>query len=181
MSPIAFTTPATAVAGTVLTAAWLNTYVRDNVAWIATDSPSCRAYNSANISITTSAVAQAVTLNSERFDNAAMHSTVTNTSRMTIPTDGGGKYLMGSGAQFASSAAGTYRYSYFQINATTIVGGGISTPSAGYNPLVTLATVYSMAAADYAEMWVQQDSGGALNLLASSAYSPEFWVFWYRN
>ena len=86
---MSYSAPFTAVAGTAWRAADWNTNGRDNIAWLATDSPSCRAYNNANISMTSGA-ATAVTLNSERFDNAAMHSTSSNTSRITVPTGGGG-------------------------------------------------------------------------------------------
>ena len=86
---MAFTTPATAVAATALTASFLNVNVRDNIAWMATDSPSCNVYNNANISIATG-TNTALTFNSERYDNAAMHSTSSNTQRITAPTGGGG-------------------------------------------------------------------------------------------
>lgn len=45
---MAWTTPATAVAGTVLTAAWLNTYVRDNTAYLYLSSPRAAEYDNGN-------------------------------------------------------------------------------------------------------------------------------------
>lgn len=177
---MAYTTPFTAVAGTAWKAADWNTYGRDNIAWLATDSPSCRAYNSAAISIANT-TATAVTLDSERFDNASMHSTSSNTSRITIPTGGGGKYLFGSGTSWAGSAAGTVRYTYIQLNATTIVAAAVAQFGASSNSQITLTSAYSFAAADYIETIVYQDTGGALNLNSTANFSPEFWASWYRN
>lgn len=177
---MAFTTPATAVAGTALTAAWLNTYVRDNLAWMATDSPACRAYNNANISIGNSSDT-AVTMNSERFDNAAMHSTSSNTSRITVPTGGGGKYLMGSLMEFAANATGE-RGNHLRVNATTFVSKQVQTNSGGIiNWTSSNTSVYALSAADYIECYVFQNSGGNLNLAASGNWSPEVWMFWIRT
>src|SRR5689334_21709554 len=99
---MAFTTPATATAGTVLTASFLNTYLRDNISWLATDSPCCRVFNSATIALT-NGVTKSITFDSERFDNAAMHDTSSNTARITIPTGGGGKYMFGVNYLLASN------------------------------------------------------------------------------
>ena len=178
---MAWTTPFTAVAGTAWKAADWNTYGRDNIAWIATDSPACRAYNSAAISHTTSGAAQAVTLDSERYDNATLHSTASNTSRFTAPTGGGGKYLMGGQLGFAASAGGSFRQVSLRINGSTLVIVNSAASSAALAPTMSIVTVYSLAAADYMEMVGNQDSGGALNMTAASNYQPEAWVFWYRN
>lgn len=43
---------------------------------------------------------------------------------------------------------------------------------------VTVSTVYQLAAGDYVELMGLQASGGSLNMLASSAYSPEFYAHW---
>lgn len=178
---MAYTTPATFVAGNVLTAAQLNTNVRDNVAWIATDSPACRAYNSANISHASSGVEQVVTCNSERFDNATIHSTSSNTSRLTVPSGAGGKYIFGGGLAWASSASGTYRQSIIKLNAATYIGIQTLAPSASHFSSATIAGVYALAAADYIELWGNQDSGGALNMTVNANYSPEVWMFWFRT
>lgn len=178
---VAYTTPFTAVAGTAWKAADWNTYGRDNIAWLATDSPACRAYNSATISHATSGVAQAVTLDSERYDNATLHSTSSNTSRFTAPTGGGGKYLMGGQLGFAASAGGTFRQNALRINGATLVIVSSAASSAGLAPTINISTVYSLAAADYMEMVGNQDSGGALNMGAASAYQPEAWLYWFRN
>ena len=177
---MAYTVPPTFVAGNVLTAAQLNTYVRDNVAWLATDSPSCRAYNSANVSIATGAFT-AVTLNSERYDNAAVHDTATNTARFTVPSGGDGKYVFACGAAVAASAGGIERNLAVYKNAATVAARCGAPFSASIITFFSLFTVYSMSAADYFDMRVYQDSGGALNCLVGANYSPEAYTFWFRT
>ncbi len=174
-----YSTPATAVAGTALTAAYLNTYVRDNIAWIATDSPTCRAYNSADFGVA-NATATAITMNSERFDNAAMHSTSVNTDRITIPTGGAGKYILGGALQWQINATGT-RIIEFLVNGLTNIGEQSSLATAAVAPIVSVCTVYALAAADYVTMVGYQDSTGGLNVLSGPNISPEAWLFWFRT
>ena len=181
---MAYSTPSTFVAGNVLTAAQLNTNLRDNIAWMATDSPACRAYNNANISISNAAAAPgtAITLNSERFDNAAIHDTGSNTSRLTVPSGAGGKYIMGCGGSWAASAGGNYRQTRIELNAAaTNIGIDTRDGSAGHLSESAWCTVYALAAADYVELYARQDSGGALNFIVQSNSSPEFWMFWFRT
>lgn len=177
---MAFTTPATSVAGTVLTAAFLNTYVRDNIAWMATDSPACRAYHNTTQSIA-NATPQAVVLNSERFDNAAIHSTSSNTSRLTAPTGGGGKYLFGASWSWPLNAGGTQRQGRVYINGTTIAAILTLQPSASHASEGFITSSYALSAADYMELWVNQDWGAAQNLNNLANYSPEVWMFWFRT
>lgn len=175
-----YTTPFTAVAGTAWKAADWNTYGRDNLAWIATDSPACRVYSSVNVSCA-NVTEVALAMNSERYDNASMHSTSSNTSRVTVPTGGGGKYLLGGTIQWAN-AAGNERNVQVRLNGATRIVVQASAPVAG--GLVTKQScmgVYAMVAADYGELIAYQDSGGAVNVQAASAYSPEFFAFWFRT
>lgn len=179
---MSYTTPRTYVAGEVHTAAHHNTYERDNIAWLATDSPACRAYNSANISHTTSGSWQAVTMNSERFDNAAVHSTSSNTDRLTIPTSSGGKYIAGCGLQFTGNATGI-RGAALGVNGLTTFAqfDGRTNSGAGEAVTISVATVYAMSAADYFSFGGYQNSGGALNMLSATNTSPEAWCFYFRT
>lgn len=144
-----------------------------------TDLPSgigCRAYNSANISIG-NASTTFITLNSERYDTDNIHSTSVNTGRLTVPY--AGKWLITCAVSFAANGTGT-RGIQIWVNsgtciATTFVAaapGGVLTTD------ITAATIYTLSANDYLELGVYQNSGGALNLMSSSAYSPEFACHW---
>jgi hypothetical protein len=164
---MAYTTPTTA-AGQVLTSAIWNASVRDNIIYLQDrldNPPRVRAYHSATQSIA-NATDTAVALNSEFDDTAAMHSTVSNTSRLTIPTGQGGWYFFAGYVEFAANATGqralTLRYAGTDLVVSTTVGAA----SAGVTRL-TIATFYPAAAATYYELVVNQNSGGALNLSAA--------------
>jgi len=133
-----------------------------------------RVYNSTNVSHATSGTNQAVTFNTERYDDAEYHSTSSNTSRLTIAQPG--RYRVGGCLAFAANATGV-RYAQLRVNGTTYIaiqgsvsmGGAVAT-------ILTVETDYEFAAADYVELVGYQDSGGALNMTASANYSPEFWI-----
>jgi hypothetical protein len=179
---MSYATPFTAVAGTPWKASDWNVYGRDNIAWIATDSPACRAYNSAAISVA-NATDVFLTFNSERFDNASVHSTSSNTGRLTVPTGGGGKYIIGSNIDYATTFTGVLRASGLRLNGSTYIADQYAPPinSAFSSGRFTVTAIYSLSAADYVEVRAYQDSGGALNVTATGNYSPEFWCFWFRN
>lgn len=174
---MAWTTPKTWAVADVLSAADLNAYVRDNVKWLGTDKPHCRVRNSANISHTSSGSYQALTFDSERVDVGAMHNTVSNTGRLTVPTGGDGFYAIGGQIEFASNATGR-RGIQIRLNGSTVIAREETGNLGANDHAVTVATVYQLAAADYVELMGYQASGGALNMLATSAYSPEFYAHW---
>ena len=180
MSPIAYSTDRTFVAGETETAAIFNTYLRDNMKWLSTDAPCVLAYNNANISHSVSATYRAVTLNSERFDNATLHSTSSNTERITIPSGSDGKYIFGGEIGWASNATG--------IRVVVIALNGIATFLVGQYTIALTAnafghscsSMYSLAAADYINMCGFQNSGGALNMTVATNEAPVFWAYWAR-
>ena len=132
----------------------------------------CRVYNSANISVATGGGA-VLTFDSELFDTDAYHSTVTNTSRLTVPTGKGGYFEIFASIAWASNSTGV-RQVYFLLNGTTIIGLDERTPVSTDATGHAFSTVYHLADADYVEIHVAQTSGGALNVSASTHYSPEF-------
>lgn len=133
--------------------------------------PACRVYNSGALSVNNTTLT-ALTFNSERHDPDAMHSTSSNTSRITIPEDG--LYVVGAGVQWDSNSTG-YRYIGIFLNggATQLVGH--RQPAHSFNEMV-VETVYKFVAGDYIEVKAEQSSGGALNVAASGNQSPEFWA-----
>lgn len=172
-----WTTPKTFAVGDVLTAADLNTYVRDNAKWLGTDKPHCRIRNSANINHTSTGNYQALTFDSERVDVGAMHDLVTNPGRITVPAGGAGFYTIGGQIEFDGNATGR-RGIQIRLNGATVIARE-ETPSIGANDQpITLVTAYQLAAGDYVELMGYQNSGGNLNMLASSAYAPEFYAHW---
>lgn len=165
--------------GVAIPTAWGDA-VNDAASWLsgsaANPKPSCRVYKSSAQSITTG-TNTAITFDSERFDNGGMHSTSVNTSRITIPTGGGGIYLIGGAISWAANATGV-RYVSVYLNGTTHLGISEDTSVTATDHYMTVSTLYALSAGDYVELVVQQSSGGNLNIQSVSAYSPEFWAIW---
>lgn len=167
--------------GTSPPAAW-GDLIRDDIAWLAGDGasgnpkPMCRAYSSANQSIAT-ATNTSLALNSERYDVGACHSTITNNSRMTIPSGGGGVYHIGGCVVFAANATGI-RAVWIQMNGATRISEQ-DAPSLSANTCsLQVSCDYKLAAGDYVELQVYQSSGGLLSVTSNSNWSPEFWLHW---
>jgi hypothetical protein len=144
---------------TVAPAAW-GDVLRDNGEFLI-NPPVCSVFHSIAELIPT-ATAYKMAANSENFDSDAMHSTVTNNSRITIQT--AGRYQLTATVTPAASAAGTYRSAHFIVNNTTTylgftgdIGGG------ALDDTISIVRNVTLAASDYVEVMVQQDTGGNLN------------------
>ena len=170
---MAYSTPRTWVAGEYVTAAELNANVRDDISFLG-NPPACRVFNSGSQSIAHN-TETALTFDSERFDTDTMHSTVSLTNRVTINT--AGLYLVTGTFQFALNGTGERR-AILKVNATTYIGFGQTAANLVVGSGLTIASVWKFAVADYVELRVQQTSGGALNIDALAAYSPEFTATW---
>lgn len=131
--------------------------------------PSSQAYNSIAISLTND-VGTVVSLDSERYDNDTMHSTVTNNSRITFNT--AGIYIVVFNCAFAGNTTGD-RQALIRANGSDFLGGSekIALSSASYEMGMSVAVQEFFEVGDYVEAVVKQDSGGSLNLLATR-YSP---------
>lgn len=144
--------------GDILTAACM-TQVRNNDEFLI-DPPVCVVFNSA-ATILTTAVTLYLAADSEVSDNAAMHSTVTNNTRITATV--AGRYLLIGTVDFATHATGE-RDVRFRVNGTTNVptSKGAPNPSGSQSTTVTGVRMIQMAVGDYVECGATQRSGGAL-------------------
>lgn len=121
---------------------------------------SASVYNSAPQSIP-NATATATTFDSEAWDTASIHSTSSNTSRLTAPV--AGKYLILGLMQWASSATGTRTVQIVQNGSTTLATVDSAPLSIADNvPIVSV--IANLAATDYVELVVTQSSLGSLNV-----------------
>lgn len=129
-----------------------------------------RAYNSGNISIPND-TSTALTFDTERWDTDDIHDLSTNTGRLTCVT--AGYYLIIGQVSFDSDADG-YRFVIIWLNETT----SVASQRLGANPSgatrVEVMTIYELAVGDYVELQVRHTAGAALDVVAGSAYSPEF-------
>lgn len=131
---------------------------------------SVRVNNSANISIANN-VNTVLTFDTEDHDTNAMHSTISNTSRLTAVV--AGTYIITGDVTFASGAAGN-RTAAIKKNALSYLGiNGRVTTATGVET-VNVVTVAQLAATDYVELEVNQVSGGALNVTTVAGKSPVF-------
>jgi hypothetical protein len=144
--------------GTVAPATW-GDQVRDNLEFLI-DPPACSVFNSAAQSLV-DGVATVLNANSENFDNNAMHSTVTNNSRITIQT--AGRYLLLARVDFAGNASGV-REIRFNLNGSLLAVGFTGAP-AGTAVTRSVPSISAVASvSDYFEIVGNQTSGGNLNV-----------------
>jgi hypothetical protein len=149
--------------GGIAPASW-GDQVRDNLEFLI-DPPACSVFHNTTQSIANNTIVT-LSANSENYDNDAMHSTVTNNSRITIVT--AGRYLIGAEVAWAAVATtisdarllqlivnGTTGYNILQGPAHS--GGGSGSVYCGFRTL-------PLVAGDYVEVRVRQQSGGALNV-----------------
>jgi hypothetical protein len=135
--------------------------------------PNARVYNNANVALANNAEAS-VTFNTESFDEGDLHSTSSNTNRLTVAV--AGLYALGASIRFAANATG-YRYAYFRLNGATPIGVAIAqTNSAAVDTVCAPTAIYRLDAGDWVEVRAYQNSGGALNLITSGVESPAFWI-----
>lgn len=129
-----------------------------------------RVYNAANISAANGA-STLLTFNSERYDLAGLHSTSVNTGRLTAPV--AGRYAIVAHVTFDTNATGN-RQVLVEVNGATLIAADSRNAVSGSATHIAVATEYELAAGDYVQVYAFQNSGGALNVLALSNFSPEF-------
>jgi hypothetical protein len=103
-----------------------------------------------------------LTWDQESFDTDTLHSTSVNTSRITAAATG--KYLVTAAVTFAANATG---YRQVKIVKNGVTDYAIATAlnlGAADTPGVTVSDIVDLAASDYVEIAVAQNSGGALNV-----------------
>lgn len=137
------------------------------------DPPRCRLTKSATQSIPNTTTT-AITFDVEDFDDGGMHSTTTNTSRITVPTGGAGTYLVGAHVEFAQNATGV-RTLLITVNGTaTQTTVRDNSPSGSSATRLACSSLVALVAGDYVEVLVVQTSGGNLNVAASC----NLWAIW---
>jgi hypothetical protein len=103
----------------------------------------------------------AMTLTNEDYDSDNFHSNSTNTSRMTIPSGKGGKYLVQSSFALNNTNMTGYRSLAIYKNGTLIKSFG--NEPYGVYPSIFITGVIEAAAGDYVEIYAKQDSGGTFS------------------
>lgn len=130
-----------------------------------------RVYHSVDQSIAHNANSP-LSFNSEKLDGDNIHSTVTNNSHLTVNT--GGTYIIGGTFLMAANATGVRQIS-IRLNGSTLIAAE-RIPAHAAESMLTISTVYNLAAGSYLQLLAYQNSGVALNVIAAANYSPEFFM-----
>lgn len=163
--------PRTWVVGETVTAAKMNE-LRDALNFLLSP-PLFELFHSGSISPATSTQA-VVPMDSEVIDRDSGHSTVTNNSRYTSQT--AGYYLVNGAVGFVSNATGKRELTILVNGTTETYPSSVPGLAAGFTGLTTSGRVY-LAVADYAELYVWQNSGGALATNTTKG-GPRFGGHW---
>lgn len=160
---MAWTSPRTWAVGETVTAALMNTHLRDQLNFLAAP-PRVHVTNVAGITHTT-ATSTLLTWDTEVADTDGMHDLVTDTSRIKAIT--AGVYRVTARAAFATNATGIrsldLRFNAFGAAAGgTRVGYDSQTPVSGALTSVAIAIDVRLAQYDFLELFGYQTSGGNL-------------------
>lgn len=140
--------------------------------------PICSVYATVATTMTAAGTLYPVAFDSEVVDNDAMHSTSSNTSRLTVVT--AGYYLISGVASMNQQAAVSYLHAGISKNAATpdhLVGTYIpTTPSTNYS--VTATRILYLVAGDYVELRVRCGTAGATTIAAAGgrSYLEARWI-----
>jgi len=120
----------------------------------------------------------------EQYDTSGMHDTTTNTGRLTVPAGEGGLYLIQATANLAQSgnAGGIVlqvRKNGAASTAPTLQDSSslFTSLTANFTPSCSVSGLVRLAAADYLELYVAQNSSAAV-LLTGSTQAHRFGALW---
>ena len=163
VDPQSLHNPAT---GTSPPASWGDA-VRDGVVFCATP-PSCRANRTTNLSVASSTTTYVAFNAADSWDTDSFHSTVTNPSRLTVPSGLGGKYLIIATASWANNSTGWRDLSIRANGSSDLAAARVGTGTANPYAISTITTVEQLAAGTYIEVTAWQNSGAALDITAAN-------------
>jgi len=131
-----------------------------------------RVFNDANITVSNNTLTN-LTFNQERYDTDSMHSTSSNTDRLTINT--AGKYHVGVVGQWVTDTVGRRQICIY-LNETTFIGcqGWDTNQNAEVD--FQVSTVWDFVAGDFVVITVFHTEGGNLDIVAFAALTPEVYI-----
>lgn len=112
----------------------------------------------------TDSVQTGINLTSENYDRGTWHDNATNPSRLTVPTDYDGVCVFNGWVRFAANATGYRQVRIILNGATVLASATVASIGAGASTEVPISVHVDLAAGDYVELVVFQDSGGALDV-----------------
>jgi hypothetical protein len=112
----------------------------------------------------------AITFDTEDIDTDGFHSNVTNTSRVTIPTGKGGKYLVTLQTRFEANSTGRRLGQLYKNGAIDTTFQFESVPSSSGAVTMGNSFFMNLVATDYIELFSLQTSGGNLNVTNTGVF-----------
>jgi hypothetical protein len=160
---LAWTTPRTWATNETLTAANMNTHVRDNLNWLANDMPRCRATRTTTQAISPGSDVAISLTSAETYDVGVMHDTGSNPSRITVPSGGGGVYRI-DGFLTTEAVTVTRAFGYLKVNGSTVICQTTVTPPSGAGIALCVSAQMSLVATDYVEMFLNHNDAASKNV-----------------
>lgn len=161
---MAWTSPKTWSVAETVTAANVNTHLRDNLNWLANDHPRVSARRTSVASTAHLTPAYMAFDASDEFDTGAMHDPASNNTRLTVPSGGGGLYIVNATVTWAANATGG-RDIRLHKNGSQVTGMIDTRAAKPAGDTVNRLTEHlALVATDYLQLEVLQDSGGNLNI-----------------
>lgn len=161
----------------------------DNSNWFGSGTASVGRPSVGATSTSTTTIAAStwtlMTFSGEDWDTASMHSGVTNTSRLTIPTDGDGLYLLSGTVTLDKANSASPTHIMIRKNSAGDYGTGthiaqatgvLSTALYVVSGLV-INTMVKLVAGDYVELFVRQDHSAGV-ALTGSVCTHRFSALW---
>jgi hypothetical protein len=141
-------------------ASWGDT-VRDNQQLFSTP-PSVKAVRTAVQSLANNTTTALAFTAADEWDTDSFHSTVTNNTRVTIPSGLGGKYYLTANVQHGTGGTGGRQIVLRKNGATNI--NSVVTDSAVGNWFASNTVMVALVPGDYVEVMCFQYTGAALNI-----------------
>jgi hypothetical protein len=148
-------------------------YMDNGGAWIVVggDVPRAHVYRATDQAILT-ATFTPISFSTERKDNNAMWA-IGDPTKLIAKT--AGYFDFDANVVWQSGTGSGYRQLAIRVNGTTTIASTLYAENGGtWSPMQNLGQKWQMAVNDYAELMVQHEEGANQNVVALTAYSPDF-------
>lgn len=132
------------------------------------------AYHSTTQTLNNASAVNVMSLDSERWDDASFHDTVTNNSRLTVPAGYGGWYIIQGGLGYPANNTGTYRRIQIRLNGSTPIADNQQVPAASQILRMNITAIYYLAAGDYVELAAEHNATTNLTSVQTTNSTTEF-------
>ena len=138
--------------------------------------PVARVSNNANVSAANVPAVTVIPFNTEAFDPSGMHRTDVDPSRLTVATPG--VYLITANITWQATANTFALEVNLRKNGTTNIARVVQMGGSPNTSDQSITAIESLAAGDFIEVTVRQNTGVAVNVLVAEGFSPQFSMAW---